>query len=429
MPDGELTVSILFLTLAFINLMSKPKKVALLTAGGLAPCLNSAIGSLIERYTEIDPSIEIICYRSGYKGLLLGDYYTVTPEVRANAGLLQKFGGSTIGNSRVKLTNVKDCVKRGLVMEGEDPQKVAAEQLIKDGVDVLHTIGGDDTNTAAADLAAFLAENDYGLTVIGLPKTVDNDVFPIKQSLGAWTAAEEGAHYFKNVVDENNSNPRMLIIHEVMGRNCGWLTAATAQEYRKLLDNSEWLPELGLSRVAFDIHAVFIPEMAIDLKAEAERLRTVMDQVDCVNIFVSEGAGVDAIVEEMQAKGEEVPRDAFGHIKLDAVNPGKWFGEQFAKMIGAEKTLVQKSGYFARAAAANVEDMRLIKSCADLAVECALRRESGVMGHDEDNGNVLRAIEFPRIKGGKPFDIDADWFGAMLEELGQTKGERVEVSH
>ena len=409
--------------------MSKPKKVAILTAGGLAPCLNSAIGSLIERYTEIDPSIEIICYRSGYKGLLLGDFYTVTPEVRANAGLLQKFGGSTIGNSRVKLTNVKDCVKRGLVMEGENPQKVAADQLIKDGVDILHTIGGDDTNTAAADLAAFLAENDYGLTVIGLPKTVDNDVFPIKQSLGAWTAAEQGAAYFKNVVDENNSNPRMLIVHEVMGRSCGWLTAATAVEYRKLLDQSGWLPDLGLSRIAFEVHAVFVPEMAIDLEAEATRLRNVMDKVDCVNIFVSEGAGVESIVAEMQAKGQEVPRDAFGHVKLDAVNPGKWFGEQFAQMIGAEKTLVQKSGYFARAAAANIEDMRLINSCADLAVECAFKRESGVIGHDEDKNNILRAIEFPRIKGGKPFNIDESWFNQLLAEIGQTKGEKVETSH
>ena len=63
--------------------MSKPKKVAILTAGGLAPCLSSAVGGLIERYTEIDPSIEIICYRSGYKGLLLGDAYPVTPEIRA----------------------------------------------------------------------------------------------------------------------------------------------------------------------------------------------------------------------------------------------------------------------------------------------------------------------------------------------------------
>jgi len=409
--------------------MNKPKKVAILTAGGLAPCLNSAIGSLIERYTEIDPSIEIICYRSGYKGLLLGDFYTVTPAIREKAGLLHRFGGSVIGNSRVKLTNVKDCIKRGLVKDGQDPQQVAAEQLIKDGVDVLHTIGGDDTNIAAADLAAYLAANNYGLTVIGLPKTVDNDVIPVKQTLGAWTAAEQGARYFQNVVAENNSNPRMLIVHEVMGRSCGWLTAATALDYRKLLESSEWLPELGLDKAAFDIHGVFIPEMAIDIAAEAERLRAVMDKIDCVNIFVSEGAGVAEIVAQMQAKGEDVPRDAFGHVKLDAVNPGKWFGEQFAQMIGAEKTLVQKSGYFARAAVANDQDIRLIKSCADLAVECALRGESGLIGHDEERGNVLRAIEFPRIKGGKPFDVDVRWFEELLADIGQVKGGRVDTSH
>lgn len=409
--------------------MNKPKKVAILTAGGLAPCLNSAIGSLIERYTEIDPSIEIICYRSGYKGLLLGDFYTVTPAIREKAGLLHRFGGSVIGNSRVKLTNVKDCIKRGLVKDGQDPQQVAAEQLIKDGVDVLHTIGGDDTNIAAADLAAYLAANNYGLTVIGLPKTVDNDVIPVKQTLGAWTAVEQGARYFQNVVAENNSNPRMLIVHEVMGRSCGWLTAATALDYRKLLESNEWLPELGLDKAAFDIHGVFIPEMAIDIAAEAERLRAVMDNVDCVNIFVSEGAGVAEIVAQMQAKGEEVPRDAFGHVKLDAVNPGKWFGEQFAQMIGAEKTLVQKSGYFARAAAANDQDIRLIKSCADLAVECALRGESGLIGHDEERGDVLRAIEFPRIKGGKPFDVDVRWFEELLADIGQVKGGKVDTSH
>ena len=154
-----------------------------------------------------------------------------------------------------------------------------------------------------------------------------------------------------------------------------------------------------------------------------------MDQYDAVNIFISEGAGVDAIVAEMQAKGQEIPRDAFGHIKLDAINPGKWFGEQFAEMLGAEKVLVQKSGYFARAAAANSDDLRLIKSCTDLAVECAFKRESGVIGHDEDNGNVLRAIEFPRIKGGKPFDIDTPWFVDVLKSIGQPKGKKVDVSH
>ncbi|MEO7589263.1 MAG: pyrophosphate--fructose-6-phosphate 1-phosphotransferase [Arachnia sp.] len=395
------------------------KKVAILTAGGFAPCLSSAIGGLIERYTELAPEVEIIAYRHGYQGLLQGDYLEVTDAVREKAGLLHKLGGSPVGNSRVKLTNLQNLVKRGLVEAGADPLKVAADRLVADGVDVLHTIGGDDTNTTAADLAAFLASNDYPLTVVGLPKTIDNDVIPIKQSLGAWTAAEQGAVFAENVVAEHNSGSRMLIIHEVMGRHCGWLTAATAAEYRKWLDTQEWLPEIGLSREAWDVHAVYVPEAEIDMASEADRLHKVMDEVGNVTIFLSEGAGLDAIVAEMEAAGETVPRDPFGHVKLDKVNPGKWFADRFADRLDAEKVMVQKSGYFARSAAANDADLALIKRCTDMAVDCALRGESGVIGEDEENGDKLSAIAFDRIAGGKAFDITQDWFVEMLHATGQ----------
>ena len=77
-------------------------------------------------------------------------------------------------------------------LTGEVPLEVAAKQLQKDGVTILHTIGGDDTNTQAAQVAKYLAENNYKITVVGLPKTIDNDVVPIRQSLGAWTAAATG---------------------------------------------------------------------------------------------------------------------------------------------------------------------------------------------------------------------------------------------
>jgi pyrophosphate--fructose-6-phosphate 1-phosphotransferase len=401
------------------------KKVGILTAGGLAPCLSSAIGYLIDEYTRIAPDVEIIGYVNGYMGLLKGQSIPVTPAVRKHALFLTEHGGSPLGNSRVKLTNVKDCIKRGLVKEGEDPQKVAADQLVKDGVDVLHTIGGDDTNTAAADLAAFLAGNNYGLTVVGLPKTIDNDVYPIRQSLGAWTAAEMGARNFSNVVKENTANPRMLIIHEVMGRNCGWLTAATAQAYRKLMDGFHYLPEFGLTREREEVHAVYVPEMAFDAKNEASRLRAVMDEHDCVNIFVSEGACLESIIAELEANGEEVPRDAFGHARLDKVNVGNWFAKQF----GAEKTMVQKSGYYSRAAASNAKDNALIHSCAKKAVECALAGIGGVIGEDENKNNELRACEFPRIKGGKPFDISETWFKDLLVAIGQPESELVAVKH
>ncbi|MDT0164330.1 pyrophosphate--fructose-6-phosphate 1-phosphotransferase [Actinotalea sp. AC32] len=395
------------------------RRVALLTAGGFAPCLSSAVGGLIERYTEIAPDVEIIAYQHGYHGLLRGDKIVVDAEARAKAGVLHRFGGSPIGNSRVKLTNAKDCVKRGLVEEGQDPLHVAAEQLKADGVDVLHTIGGDDTNTTAADLAAFLHENDYELTVVGLPKTIDNDVVPIKQSLGAWTAAEEAAGFAANVIGEHRSGPRMLIVHEVMGRHCGWLTAAAAAEYRRWLDRQEWVPSLGLSRERWDVHAVFLPELALDIDAEAARLRSIMDTQGNVNIFLSEGAGMHEIVAQLEAAGETVERDPFGHVKLDTINPGQWFAKQFAEKLGAEKVMVQKSGYYSRAAAANAEDLRLIKSMTDLAVECALRGESGVIGHDEVDGDRLKAIAFPRIAGGKAFDVSQPWFGALLESIGQ----------
>jgi len=402
------------------------KKVALLTGGGLAPCLSSAIAYLVERYTELAPEVDIIGYIGGYRGLLLGQSATVDDEARRKTHILLKHGGSPIGNSRVKLTNVKDCVKRGLVKEGQDPLQVAAEQLVKDGVDVLHTIGGDDTNTSAADLAAYLKQHDYELTVIGLPKTVDNDVYPIRQSLGAWTAAEEGAKYFENVVAEHNANPRMLIVHEVMGRNCGWLTARTALDYRMRLEMHRFIPSIGLTQEMKDVHGIYLPEMALDIQTEAARLKKVMDELDCVNIFISEGAGTDAIVKEMEERGEEVPRDAFGHVKLDAVNPGQWFGKQFARMIGAEKVLVQKSGYYSRAAPSNVDDLVLIKRCVSKAVEGAFLRKPGVVGEDEEKNGALGLIDFTRIAGGKPFNIDTGWFTQMLEDIGQPRGAKVD---
>ena len=188
--------------------MKEVKKVAFLTAGGLAPCLSSSIGFLIDEYNRKCPNVEMIGYINGYMGLLKGDSIPVTPEVRKNALVLTKHGGSPIGNSRVKLTNVKDCVKRGLVNEGEDPLKV-------------------------------------------------------------------------------------------------------------------------------------------------------------------------------------------------------------------EKVQVFKSGYFARAAAPNRKDLKLIEKCARKAVECALKGESGVVGPDEKVSAKIRACEFPRIKGGKPFNVRKGSFRKMLTEIGQ----------
>ena len=394
-------------------------KVAFLTSGGIAPCLSASIGGLIEKYNELDPNIEMVGYMHGYRGLLLGKSIIFSKEVKKNYQVLYDFGGSPIGNSRVKLTNVEDCIKKGFVKEGENPLDVAAKQLEKDEIDILHTIGGDDTNTMAAALAKHLENSGKSLTVVGLPKTVDNDVIPVKQTLGAWTAAEQGARFFQNIVNENTTSRRQLIIHEVMGRHCGWLTAGTALEYRKLLDKNEYLPELFVSKKRWDVHAVYIPEKNIDFKSESVRLREIMDENDCVNIFLSEGAGMDTIVREIESRGESVPRDAFGHVRLDDINSGQWFAKQFSEALDADKTLIQKSGYFARSAKPGSRDLELIKESAFMAAELAINGQSGLVGLDENNSGKLGLIDLQLIKGGKEFDTSQPWFAELLKEIGQ----------
>ena len=394
-------------------------KVAFLTSGGIAPCLSASIGGLIEKYNELDPNIEMVGYMHGYRGLLLGKSVIFSKEVKKNYQVLYGFGGSPIGNSRVKLTNVEDCIKKGFVKEGENPLDVAAKQLEKDEIDILHTIGGDDTNTMAAALAKHLENSGKSLTVVGLPKTVDNDVIPVKQTLGAWTAAEQGARFFQNIVNENTTSRRQLIIHEVMGRHCGWLTAGTALEYRKLLDKKGYLPELFISKKRWDVHAVYIPEKNIDFKSETVRLREIMDENDCVNIFLSEGAGMDTIVREIESRGESVPRDAFGHVRLDDINPGQWFAKQFSEALDADKTLIQKSGYFARSAKPGSRDLELIKESAFMAAELAINGQSGLVGLDENNSGNLGLIDLQLIKGGKEFDTSQPWFVDLLKEIGQ----------
>jgi len=405
--------------------------VGMMTSGGLAPCLSSSIAHLVTYWAEAKRSgaisgLTIRMYRDGYKGVLLGDSFLVEEKEWDACAKLHDLGGSPIGNSRVKLTNIKDCISRGFCPADSTPLEVASQQLLADNINVIHTVGGDDTNTQAAELSKYLLEQHNGkVIVVGMPKTVDNDVYPIQQTFGADTAAEQGAIFFENVVSESTANPRMLIIHECMGRDSGSLTAETAKIYRHRLSttlSSAFVPNAPFptTQSSRDIHAVWIPEMPIDIASEGSRLRKVMDDLGNVNVFISEGSGVHDIVKEMEANGADIPRDAFGHVKLDKINPGAYFATRLAQLVGAEKTLVQKSGYFARSAASNSFDRELIGKCAKEGVSAAIRGVSGCMGEDEEKeGSPVRPIEFERIKGGKPFDVTKPWFQDMLKDIGQ----------
>ena len=144
-----------------------------------------------------------------------------------------------------------------------------------------------------------------------------------------------------------------------------------------------------------------------------------MDENDCVNIFLSEGAGMETLIRNLESQGTKIPRDAFGHVRLDDINPGQWFADQFAEALDADKTLIQKSGYFARSAKPGFRDLELIKKSAFAAAEFALQGDSGLVGLDENNNGELGLIDFQLIRGGKAFDISSEWYKDMLSDIGQ----------
>src|SRR5699024_2600231 len=105
--------------------------------------------------------------------------------------------------------------------------------------------------------------------------------------------------------------------------------------------------------------------------------------------------------------------------KIDTINPGQGFAKQFAEKLGAAKVMVQKSGYFSRSAKANPEDIRLIPSMTDYAVQVALAGGPGLIGHGDARGAGLRAAEPDPVAGRKACDTSQPWFAEVMERTGQ----------
>ncbi len=187
------------------------RKIAVLTGGGDAPGLNAVIYALV-RACYAKMNCEIIGYRFGYRGLYNNDYIPLTPE--STSGILHR--GGTILYSSNKDNLFDYTVEENGVKVKKDVSDFAIETLQKDGVDVLVVLGGDGTLTSARDFAR------KGVNVVGVPKTIDNDLVATGVTFGFDTAV--------NIVTENlgrlhttaESHHRIMVV-EVMGRNAGWI--------------------------------------------------------------------------------------------------------------------------------------------------------------------------------------------------------------
>lgn len=189
----------------------KIKKIALLTGGGDCPGLNAVIRA-VTRTAILNYGIEVIGYKFGYRGLYNNDFIPLTLDTVS--GILHR--GGTILYSSNKDNLFDYLVEENGEMVKRDVSDVAVENLKKEGVDVLVVIGGDGTLTSARDFAR------KGVKVIGVPKTIDNDLASTDVTFGFNTAIDVVTEALDRLHTTAESHHRIMIC-EVMGRGAGWI--------------------------------------------------------------------------------------------------------------------------------------------------------------------------------------------------------------
>ena len=187
------------------------KKIAILTGGGDAPGLNAVIYAFVRACTNL-MDCELIGYKFGYRGLYTNDFMPLTLE--STSGILHK-GGTILYNSNKDNLFNYTIIENGNKIK-KDVSDIAIANMKKEGVDVLVVLGGDGTLTSARDFAR------KGVNVIGVPKTIDNDLGATDITFGFDTAVNIVVENLGRLHTTAESHHRVMVA-EVMGRSAGWI--------------------------------------------------------------------------------------------------------------------------------------------------------------------------------------------------------------
>jgi phosphofructokinase-like protein len=262
-------------------------RLGVLTGGGDCPGLNAVIRAIVRKGVA-EYGHEFVGYRDGWRGPLEGDYRPLgIPEVR---GILPR-GGTILGTSRTNPLKEDGGAERIL------------ESLAGERVQGMITIGGEDTLGVASQL------QDQGVNVIGVPKTIDNDLGATDYTFGFDTAVNIAMEAIDRLHTTAESHRRVLII-EVMGRHAGWIAFHAG--------------------IAGGANVILIPEHPFDLDEVCHYIERRFEQQYAPIVVVSEGAEPQGGVPE----AKDAPRDAFGHVRLGGI--AHWLEGEIERRTGKE---------------------------------------------------------------------------------------------
>lgn len=357
---------------------AKKTRAGIVTCGGLCPGLNNVIRSLfLELYYGYGVE-EVIGFRGGYAGLdpkCELDPVKITP--RFIDGIHQQ-GGTILSSSR------------GPVDIGR-----AVENLIAREVNILFTVGGDGTQRGANDLFQEARKRGHALSVVGVPKTIDNDVGFVSRTFGFFSAVEEAKRVLDCAHTEARSVPGGIGLVKLMGRHAGFITA-------------------GAVVASQDVNFALIPEVPFKLESFLAALKQRMIAKSHAVIAVAEGAGQDLL------RADAGERDASGNVKLKDIGP--FLREKIETFFKAENIPVAiryfDPSYQVRSRPANSEDALLCDLFARHAVHAAMAGKTGVVIGFLHERFIHVPIEL-LAKHTKRLDPASGWWRSVLATTGQ----------
>ncbi|MEG1441904.1 MAG: ATP-dependent 6-phosphofructokinase [Oscillospiraceae bacterium] len=353
--------------------MGEIKKIGVMTGGGDCPGLNAVIRA-VTKTAILKYNLEVVGIKHGYRGLYLGGDEFVPLALNDVTGMISRGGTMLYSSNKDNLFDYTYVDEHGQEQHG-DVSDVGVENLKKAGIDALIVIGGDGTLTSGRDFSR------KGVKVIGVPKTIDNDLASTDTTFGFDTAVATATEAIDKLRTTAESHGRTIVV-EVMGRYAGFIAIASA--------------------IAGGCDAALIPEIPYDINKVAETIKE--------NRSRGKNFGLVVVAEGAKPKGGEVfiskiVEDSPDPIRLGGI--GEAVAEQLERLAGLEcrATIL---GHTQRGGSPTANDRILSTRYGSYAVELLMKGKFGNMV--TLNGSEMSCDSLENVIGkNKAVEMDSDW--------------------
>lgn len=357
---------------------------AIVTCGGLCPGLNDVIRSIVMESWYRYGARDILGIRYGYSGLKPDAQFApvvLNPDyVRA----IHMDGGSVLGSSR----------------GGTDNMEILVDTLERLGINILYTIGGDGTLKGAHNIAVIAERRKMNLAVVGIPKTIDNDISYIQRSFGFETAFSKAVEAVITAHVEAKGAPNGIGLVKLMGRNSGFIAA-------------------NASMAMNDVNYVFVPEVPFEFEGENGLLRHLESRLyerQHAVICVAEGAGQDLMMKDC----DNQEKDASGNLKLKDI--GIFMKEKIEAHFKSKKIEINLKyidpSYMIRSAPAVPNDAIFCAQLGQYAVHAAMAGKTDLIIGQWNNNYTHVPIELA-ISRKKFINPNSRFWFSVIDATGQ----------